>query len=229
MPKDRVYRLPRIWSNQELKKVAPLFSGDVVNVSAWKDSDKEGKHYRDYFQAARSYTITNFKSEARGYQGLENEIFMDLEADLPDEMVARFDVVYNHTTVEHIYDFQKAISNICRMSRDVVIIVLPFLQQYHTDYGDYWRFSPLAIRRLFEDNDMTLVYQSFNSHPASSVYTFTIAAKNPAKWREHFNWTFSCIDPTGRGNEPYIGCHAIPNWGHRIKQGLRRLLGKSSS
>ena len=50
-------------------------------------------------------------------------------------MVGAFDVAYNHTTLEHIYGVHKAFANICRMTKDVVIIVLPFLQQYHAEYG----------------------------------------------------------------------------------------------
>lgn len=219
---DRIHRLPRIWSNRELARFAHLFSGDVVNVSGWKDIDKEGRHYRDYFTGAASYTITNYKAEARGFQGSEGEIFLDLAAPLPDELVGRFDVAFNHTTLEHIYGVHQAFANLCRMSRDIVIVVLPFLQQYHTDYGDYWRFSPLAAKRLCEDNGLEVVYQSFNSHRMSSVYVFTIATKQPERWRGRFDWQFSCTDPEGRGSEPYIGCCALPNLGHR----LGRLLGK---
>lgn len=221
---DRIHRLPRVWSNQELKKYAHLFQGEVVNVSGWKDIDKEGKHYRDYFTKANSYTITNFKSEARGFQGYENELFLDLEKDLPEELVAKFDVVFNHTTLEHIYEARKAFENLCKLSNDIVIIVLPFLQQYHSDYGDFWRFSPLAIKRLFEENGLTPIYQSFNSDKMSSVYTFTIASKNPTKWKDHFSWSFSCMDPKGKASESYIGCHAIPRIAHRFGSLLKKLI-----
>jgi len=220
---DRVHKVPRVWSNRELQKVAHLFQGKVVNVSGWKDVDKQGRHYRDYFTGATSYTITNFKAEARGFQGYEGEIFLDLEADLPAELAGAFDVVFNHTTLEHIYQMRKAFENLCRLSGDVVIIVLPFVQQYHSDYGDYWRFSPLATRRMFEDNGFTVVYQSFNSDKASSVYTFTIATRHPEKWKDKFSWTFSCVDPTGHGSEPYIGCHAIPKHGSPFNRFLRKL------
>lgn len=37
---EGVFRRPRLWSNSELKKIAHLFEGWVVNVSAWKDLDK---------------------------------------------------------------------------------------------------------------------------------------------------------------------------------------------
>lgn len=215
---DRIHRLPRVWSNRELEKFAQLFNGDIVNVSGWKDIDKEGRHYKDYFVNASSYTITNFKSEARGLQGYSNEIFLDLEEDLPSNLHQRFDTAFNHTTLEHIYEVHKAFSNLCMLSKDIVIVVLPFLQQYHSTYGDYWRFTPLAIKKMFEDNGFALVYQSFNSHKRSSVYTFTIASRQPEKWKDRFEWSFSYIDPEGSGSEPYIGCRAIPNWGHKFRR-----------
>ena len=220
---DRVHTVPRVWSNRELGKVAHLFHGDVVNVSGWKDIDKQGRHYRDYFTAADSYTITNFKAEARGFQGNEGEIFLDLEADLPAALAGRFDVVFNHTTLEHIYDARKAFGNLCRLSSDIVIIVLPFLQQYHSDYGDYWRFSPLAIQRMFEDHGFSAVFQSFNSDRMSSVYTFTIATRHPEKWKDRFSGSLGCIDPKARGSEPYIGSRAIPRLGAKVGKFLRKL------
>lgn len=221
---DRIHRLPRIWSNTELMKFASLFEGDVVNVSGWKDIDKQGKHYKDYFASANSYTITNYKAEARGYQGIENEIFLNLEEDLPQDLVSKFDVVFNHTTLEHIYDAKKAFANLCLMSRDVVILVLPFLQQYHAEYGDYWRFTPLAIKRMFEENNYSLIYQSFNSNRYSSVYTFTIASRKPQQWKNKFNWEFTCEDKNCNGSEPYIGCRAIPEFLHRVSVLLSRLM-----
>jgi hypothetical protein len=220
---DRVHRLPRIWSNRELERFAGLFEGDVVNVSGWKDIDKEGRRYKDYFTRAASYSVTNFKAEVKGMQGLENEIFLDLERELPPELAQRFDVVFNHTTLEHVYEARTAFANLCRMSRDVVIVVLPFLQPYHSTYGDYWRFSPLAVKRLCEENGFELVYQSFNNHPSSAVYVFSIATRQPGRWKGRFDWTFSCEDPRTRREEPYIGCHALPNWRHRVARFVRRL------
>jgi len=109
---DRIHRLPRLWSNRELEKYAHLFQGKVVNVSGWKDIDKDGRYYRDYFIGADSYTITNYKSEARGFQGIEGELFLDLEEDLPENLISEFDVVFNHTTLEHIYEARKAFKNL---------------------------------------------------------------------------------------------------------------------
>jgi hypothetical protein len=186
--KNRVYRLPRQWSNSELRKFAHLFAGDVINVSAWQDEDKEGGHYKDYFPKAHSYAISNFQSEIRGFQGYENEILLNLEEDLPRELEGRFDVVFNHTTLEHIYDFQQAFHNLCLLSRDIVIVVVPFLQEMHAGaYGDYWRFSPQALDKMFGREHFNLLYISFNSQKNTSVYIFAVATRNPAKWNGQFN------------------------------------------
>jgi hypothetical protein len=184
---DKIYRLPRIWSNDELKKFAHLFKGDIVNVSGWQDKDKEGNEYKNYFGNADSYTITNFKTEMRGIQGYENEIFLDLEEDLPSELNNKFDVVFNHTTLEHVYDFNKAFENLCKLSKDIVIVVVPFLQEMHGAYGDYWRFSPQAIENMFVDQSFELLYLSYNDHRKASVYVFAIASKIINKWDSFFD------------------------------------------
>ena len=210
---DRVFRIPRVWSNRQLKKIAHLFEGDIVNVSGWKDIDKEGNFYKDYFTNADSYSITNYKAEAKGFQGYKNEIFLDLEADLAPELVNKFDVAYNHTVLEHIYKTDKAMANICSMTNDIAIIVVPFLQAMHGDYGDFWRFTPLAMKRLFEDNGMEMVICNFNSQKNASVYLFCVGTKKPEKWKDAFPKETSYIDPyeSGNGFQNWVGCHAIQN------------------
>ncbi|WP_174412692.1 methyltransferase domain-containing protein [Thermococcus eurythermalis] len=182
---DRKFRVPRMWSNNELKKFAHLFSGRVINVSGWKDIDKEGSRYKDYFVNAEEYWISNYKSEYRGFQGtLENEIFLDLTQPLPKELRHKFDVVFNHTTLEHIFDVFTAFKNLCELSKDIVIIVVPFIQEQHADYGDYWRFTPLAIRELFKRNGLELIYINFNDWSNSSIYIFAIGSRHPDKWEK---------------------------------------------
>jgi hypothetical protein len=182
----RISRLARRWSNAELRKFAGWFPGDIANVSGWRDEDKAGAHYADYFTQKASYTITNYKPEARGMQGAANEVFLDLEAPLDRALAGRFDVVFNHTVLEHVYEFQAAFTNLCAMSRDVVIIVVPWLQPYHGDYGDYWRFSPLAVKRMYEANGLAPLYLSFNEDAFASVYVFALGAKHPERWRARF-------------------------------------------
>lgn len=183
---DRRYRIPRMWSNQELRRIAPIFTGSVINVSAWRDEDKEGNKYRDYFVNASSYIISNYEGN-RGATGQPGEIFLDLTQDLPQELCRAFDVVFNHTTLEHIYDVKTAVANLCAMSRQVVIVVVPFMQQSHganPDYQDYWRFTPQALRWLFRENGFQTIYESASPYRRSSVYLFVVAARDPDKWNE---------------------------------------------
>ncbi len=224
---DKKFRLPRLWSNEELARFAPLFDGDVANVSGWKDEDKAGRHYRDYFTSARSYSITNYKSEARGFQGMEGEIFLDLTAPLSADLRGRFDVVFNHTALEHIYEMRAAFANLCAMTRDIAIIVVPFLQPMHSDYGDYWRFSPQAVEKLWQENQLEPLYLSFNSHPKAAVYVFSIASRHPEKWAGRIPKKTGFVDPSKPLDrfEPYCGCHALPNTAYALLRRVRKWCG----
>ena len=208
---DRRFRKARIWSNIELRKFAHIFRGKVLNASGWKDIDKQGDFYRNYFTNSSEYWISNYKEEVKGMQGYENEFFLDLEETLAEEYIARYDVVFNHTTLEHIYDFKKAFHNLCALSKDIVIVVVPFLQEMHGHYGDYWRFSPLALIRLFEEEGMNVLYMNANDDIQSAVYIFAVASKHVDK-KEYgiFNNSSNKISQF-RSNEFFIGRRAIRN------------------
>jgi hypothetical protein len=183
MFRDKKFRVPRIWSNRELEKFSHLFIGKAVNVSGWKDQDKEGRKYREYFSNISEYWITNYKSSARGFQGnQENEFFLDLEDDLDENMYGKFDFVFNHTVLEHIFNVNKAFENLCKLSNDIVIVVIPFLQEQHAEYGDYWRFTPLTIDKLFKKNNVDLLYINYNDSVNDSIYIFAIGTKDNDKW-----------------------------------------------
>jgi len=181
---DRKYLLPRYWSNRELRKIAPLFTGDVVNVSGWDDRDKEGGRYESYFSRASTYQRTNYGGH-RGFKGGAGEIALDLTAPLPDELRGRFDVTFNHTVLEHIFDVRTAFANLCAMSRDVVIVVVPFSQVQHESdsYGDYWRFTPSALRKMFEEQGLSVVYESESPDKDAAIYLLFVASRHPEKHR----------------------------------------------
>ena len=178
----RRFRVPRVWSNGVLRKMAPLFDGDVINVSGWRDDDKEGGKYRDYFTNASSYRLTNYG----GFRGgiAETDIALNLEADLPPELQGCADVIFNHTTLEHVFDVFKAVSNLCNMSRDVVIVVVPALQEEHfsDSYGDYWRFMSGSLHKLFSSNGLTPVYLASSPHRHCAVYHLCVATRFPDRW-----------------------------------------------
>jgi hypothetical protein len=202
--KNRRSLIPRQWSNEQLRRCGALFGGAVVNVSGWRDEDKQGGHYRDYFPNATSYAVTNFTYHQQNTAG---ELFLDLTAPLPLELVDKFDVVFNHTVLEHIYECRVAFANLCKLSRDIVIVVVPFLQPYHAPYGDFWRFTPLTLEQMYKDSGLSLLTCSFNEHWFSSVYLFAIGTKDPEKWTKQFasrDW----LKGTSTGRWP--GVRAIP-------------------
>jgi hypothetical protein len=194
---DRKFRVPRIWSNDILRQIAPVFQGSVINVSGWRDEDKQGGHYRDYFTSAASYSISNMG----GYRGEspDTACVLDLEASLPPELEGCFDVVYNHTTLEHVFDVFSAVRNLCAMTRDVVIVVVPFIQEQHAhdDFSDYWRFTPLSIRSLFKANGLETVLLCSTPGCRSAIYHLAIASRHPGRWLGVFN-TFPVKENTGR-------------------------------
>jgi hypothetical protein len=176
---------PRDWSNDELRKIAPFVSGDMINVSGWQDSDKRGRRYRDYFPYVRNYTLSNYEG-ARGLQGANGEITLDLESKLPQELAGRFDVVFNHTVLEHVFDVHQAVETLCALSRDIVITVTPFSQEVHFiegSYGDWWRMTPACMRRLLERQGFSTIYQSVNETTSTEIYVFTVAARDAQSYR----------------------------------------------
>lgn len=174
---------PRVWSNRELKKIAHLFSGDIINVSAGGDSDKENNYYKDYFQNKKSYTISNYKKTnlSTNY----NEIVLDLEQNLSKEMHGKFDAVFTHTVLEHVYDMDKAIENLCNLSKNTIITIVPFLQTYHHEeenYYDFWRFSPLALIKKFNKYNFKTVYINWNRDPLGNIYILHVSSCKSKDW-----------------------------------------------
>ena len=174
---------PRNWSNRELEKFAPFLDGRVLNVSGWRDEDKEGRHYRDYFSRAKDYSISNYRGE-RGATGSQGELLLDLEGVIPGELANQFQVAFNHTVLEHVFDIHAAIKNICALSSDIVILVTPLLQHVHCEagsYGDYWRPTPMCLQKILASHGFQTVYQSANDNRWYVVYVFTVAMKEPAR------------------------------------------------
>jgi hypothetical protein len=199
------YRLARAWSNDELLKFSGIFGGNILNVSAANDSTKCGDTYQAFFSKADTYTISNYS-----LQGMEkyNEFFLDLEKPLDKSLFGSADVVFNHTTLEHIFNVTTAFQSLCLLSKDVVIVVVPFLQKMHGRgaYNDYWRFTPELMKRLYQENGLTLRYCSDNCTPYASTYLFCIGYRDP-KWDSFIpNKLDNMMHPSTPDEELIGGC-----------------------
>lgn len=175
----------RNWSNRELRRLGPLFAGDILNLSGWKDGDKQGGRYRDYFPNAKSYAISNFGVEI-GSSGTEEKEF-DLSKPA-DFRMGTYDLVFSHTVLEHVYPTKVVFDNLAMLSRDAILTVVPFVQQMHgvkDAYVDYFRYSPLALERLLEERGFKTIYVSWNDdHPLMNVYLVHVASRYPERHKD---------------------------------------------
>jgi hypothetical protein len=207
---DRKFRLARKWSNVELKKVSELFNGKVINVSAGENIDKEGATYDTYFKNAQEFWQSNHNPGSfRGFTGKEKELLINLEETLPTELKSSFDVVFNHTTLEHIFDIFTAFKNLCLLSNDIVIIVVPFVQEQHenSSFQDFWRFTPTCLRKLFRNNGLETIYESANTDFNAATYLFFVGSKHPERWVQKmpaFKPVMNAGDWIGVSNLPKI-------------------------
>lgn len=198
---------PRNWSNAELRAFGHLFGGEVINVSGWRDEDKQGGVYSEYFPNRNSYSISNYGG-IKGSSGQDSELVIDVEKPLPIDLVGKFDVVFNHTMLEHVFDSGRAFDTLCALSRDLVIVVVPFMQIEHwghNSYRDYHRMTGFGVQKYFEDRGFDVLYLSSNHNPVFPIYYFCIASSQPEKWREHFppfNFSYVEIDNLGNRKRP---------------------------
>lgn len=182
---NKRFRKPRLWSNRELRALAPLFDGKVVNVSAGDDGDKEGHKYSEYFTNCSSYSTTNYPGDCvRGLGSVANDIAVDLEGIIPSELQLKFQVALCHTVLEHIFDIRTAFRNLCLLSEDLLIVIVPFCQVQHENEGylDYWRFTPTCLRRLAEAESFKVIYESASDERNSSIYVLAVMSRHPERW-----------------------------------------------
>lgn len=215
---EGVFRTPRLKTNKILKRFSHLFNGEIINVSGSSDNDKNssfkdyyfgnydaGDRYKDYFVNANSYTVSNYPLDKTEYSlDKTNMVFLDLEEKIPNEYINKYDVVYNHTVFEHIFDIFTAFKNLCSMSNDIVIFIVPQSQQIHDyarGYKDYWRFTPFAVDKLFEQNGFTVLYRETTVGFSESMYLFYIASKKPKKWIDKFIKVEKVEDYLTRNND----------------------------
>ena len=204
--KEGIFRKPRLRSNEAIKKFAHLFEGDIINVSGGNDSDKnstlkdyyfgnydQGKRYKEYFSNAQNYYVSHYPNDCTNIFNTNTEAVnskkIDLNLPVNGEHLNRYDVVFNHTVLEHVFNIFQAFENLCSMSKDIVILVVPQSQKihdYNRGYEDYWRFTPFSIEKLFHMNNMIPIYRETTYGFSESMYLIYIASKNPDKWRLHF-------------------------------------------
>lgn len=114
-----------------------------------------------------TFTIDGFVSE-------NTDLVCDIhDIPLPDES---FDCVFCTGTLEHVEDPFRAISEIRRLLKKggVAHIEVPFIQAYHADPNDYWRWTLEGLRLFCRKGGLEEVRSGAHIGPASA-----------------FNWVFN--------------------------------------
>ena len=157
----------RMESNRWLATRTASIQGRVLSIGAADDSDGAGRHYRDYFISAASYTT----SEHIPYPGCDLVIDVRHMPQVPD---ASFDCVFCSGVLEHVDDYDAGMREVTRILKPggVLLLGLPFRQKLHLAPTDYWRFTEFGIRILLQRNryqidEITPIDASVTDFPAA--------------------------------------------------------------
>lgn len=175
----------RAFSNQVLAHIGARVEGNVLNVSGWRDADKQGRRYRDYFPNARSYTVSNYPSPRKGLADVPDSLPLDLTRPVPPHLRGGFDVVFAHTVLEHVFEVERAVEALAALTRDLCVVVVPLVQRQHgidEGEGDFWRFTPMALDRLFAPHGLSRVCAVMNDQPWWDVYVVWAGSRSPERW-----------------------------------------------
>jgi len=179
---------PRAWSNDELRKLKNYFpkNSRIINVGGWEDKDKEGGFYKDYFPNPVIYHVANYPGDSKRGTNVRTDLTIDLTKSLPGDLYFKYDIALTHTVLEHVPDPVFSFAQIGKLSRDIIITVVPFKQHLHFEpesYGDYYRFSPFSMRKLHKDNDFNILYESYMPIPSLDVYLFYVGTRFSERYR----------------------------------------------
>jgi SAM-dependent methyltransferase len=126
--------------------LGPRTSGSVLNVGAGRMSLLFRQP--EMFAASEYHTLETPASELEATYKVNGEAMIGVPSDY-------YDWVISTAVLEHTTDPWGVAREILRVTKPGGFIYtnVPFMQQIHSgpSYGDYWRFTPLGIARLFPD------------------------------------------------------------------------------
>lgn len=95
-----------------------------------------------------------------------------------------FDVVICTESLEHMEDWRRAISNMKRVLKPGGKLLVTTVGKgfpYHAHPGDYWRFEPEDMQRIFADFQLDLLETAPAAIDSHSVF---VSATKPKNFRE---------------------------------------------
>ncbi len=141
---SKTHSLFRLEYHKKLKGIT--LNGAVLDVGGTKNA-----YYQTLFQGNPTFTVMNI-SETYGY---------DIKADaekpfpIPD---ASYDHILLLNVLELLYDYETTLRECHRVLKKggTIVCANPFLVQVHHNPDDYFRFTDIALKRIFEEAGFTV-------------------------------------------------------------------------
>lgn len=171
--------------------------GTVVDIGGGRNPD-----YFSYFKKAGDVTIEALDGSMTG---------IDFEKDVLPYADGSVDTVVLANVLEHIYDHQFLLKEICRTLKPGGKLVgfVPFWIGYHADPRDYFRYTHEALARMFADagfEDAAIV--ALPGGPLSANFnTIVLSMPRFARpliylWYAPFDRLFIRLRPRSAGRNP---------------------------
>lgn len=133
------------------KNVNFLYKKNVLDLEDWESKNEYVDSYDLFKLMGFSEVLALDMSD---YEGAD--IIFDLASEyVPEELWERFDYIYDGGTLEHVFNFPLAISNVSRLLKTdgVIIHVLPC--NNWIDHG-FYSFSPTVFIDYYNENKFTI-------------------------------------------------------------------------
>ncbi len=137
-----------ICRDEEYKRVSALtLEGKILDVGGSKKSG-----YHELIKGAHEFTVINIDETCKP------DFFVDIEGKFPFGD-SSFDHAVCFNVLEHVYEFENAISETVRTVRPggIIVIGVPMLYHIHGSPDDFLRYTASALRRLVIKYDCEVV------------------------------------------------------------------------
>ena len=187
-----------------IQKLAPRMSGPILEIGSKRYGGPPiSYNYRTLFPAATSYVGV----DAEAGEGVDVVVDMttDIEALRKQVGAAPFRSVICLSVLEHVRDIFRFARNVEALVAEggMVILSVPFAWEIHAYPGDYWRFTPEAIRYLFPAFDFDLHLSQVHTDWGRTM-SLDAVGSDPNRWTMYFS-AEERNDRTARGRLKRVG------------------------
>lgn len=95
--------------------------------------------------------------ESMDFSGYENPTYIqDLNNPVPDELLGKYDAIYDGGTLEHVFNFPGALENVHKMLKPGGVIIHSSPSTNHVDHG-FYMFSPTVFCDYYAKNGYKII------------------------------------------------------------------------